>query len=88
MIYTLYIYKNISSIKRYFSTFALRKETVMGISFRKRIRIGKGTFLNISKKGISISQKIGNVTFNSRGTTTVNLGNGITYRTSKKKRSK
>lgn len=60
----------------------------MGISFRKRIRIGKGTFLNISKKGISISQKIGNVTFNSRGTTTVNLGNGITYRTSKKKRSK
>ena len=58
----------------------------MGISYRKRIKIGDDTFLNISKSGISVSQKVGKATINSRGTTTVNLGNGITYRTSNKKR--
>ena len=58
----------------------------MGISYRKRINLGNGTILNISKSGVSISQKIGKITINSRGTTTVNLGNGITYRTSKNKK--
>ena len=58
----------------------------MEISYRKRIKVGDGTFLNISKSGVSISQKVGKTTINSRGTTTVNLGNGITYRTSKKKK--
>ncbi len=58
----------------------------MGISYRKRIKVGDGTFLNISKSGVSISQKVGKTTINSRGTITVNLGNGITYRTSKKKK--
>lgn len=58
----------------------------MGISYRKRIKIGKRTFVNISKSGISISLKIGEVTINSRGRATVNLGNGVTYRTSLKKK--
>lgn len=58
----------------------------MGINYRKRMKIGDGTFLNISKSGVSVSQKIGKITINSRGTTTVNLGNGITYRTSKKRK--
>lgn len=58
----------------------------MGINYRKRIKIGDGTFLNISKSGVSVSQKIGKITINSRGTTTVNLGNGITYRTSKERK--
>ena len=34
----------------------------MGISFRKRIKIGEGTYLNVSKKGVSVSKKVGNVT--------------------------
>ncbi len=46
----------------------------MGFSFRKRIKIGDNTFLNISKKGISLSQKVGRTTINSRGTVIVNLG--------------
>ena len=58
----------------------------MGISYRKRIKIGNGTFLNISKSGVSVSQKVGHTTINSRGTTTINLGNGITYTTSNKKK--
>ena len=62
----------------------------MGISYRKRIKVGDGTFLNISKSGVSVSQKVGKTTINSRGTRTVNLGNGITYRasTSKSKKKK
>ena len=58
----------------------------MGISFRKRIKIGDGTYLNFSKKGISISKKVGKATINSRGTMSINLGNGVTYRTSIKKK--
>ena len=60
----------------------------MGISYRKRIKVGDGTFLNISKSGVSVSQKVGKTTINSRGTTTVNLRNGITYRTSTSKSKK
>ncbi len=58
----------------------------MGISYRKRIKIGDDTYLNISKSGVSVSQKVGKTTINSKGTTTVSLGNGITYRTSKKRK--
>lgn len=60
----------------------------MGISFRKRIKIGEGTYLNVSKKGVSVSKKVGNVTVNSRGKATVNLGHGLTYRKSIKKKKK
>lgn len=60
----------------------------MGFSFYKRIKIGDGTFLNISKSGFSISQKVGKATINSKGMTTVNLGNGLIYRTSMKKKKK
>lgn len=60
----------------------------MGFSFRKRIKIGDNTFLNISKKGISLSQKVGRTTINSRGTVNVNLGNGLNYRTALKKKKK
>ena len=60
----------------------------MGFSFHKRIKIGNGTYLNISKSGFYISQKVGKATINSRGRTTVNLGNGLIYRTSRKKKKK
>ena len=60
----------------------------MGISYRKRIKIGNGTFLNISKSGLSISQKVGKTTINSKGKMTVNLGNGLIYRTSRRKKKK
>ena len=58
----------------------------MGFSYRKRIKIGNGTFLNISKSGVSVSKKVGKTTINSRGKITVNLGKGITYRTSLRKK--
>ncbi len=58
----------------------------MGISYHKRVKIDKGTFLNISKSGVSVSKKLGKVTVNSKGNVTVNLGNGLTYRINKKKK--
>ena len=60
----------------------------MGISFRKRIKIGDGTYINLSKRGVSISKKVGKATINSRGTTPINLGKGVVYRTSIKGKKK
>lgn len=60
----------------------------MGISFRKRIKLADGTYLNLSKNGVSVSQKVGPATINSRGTTTIRLAPGITYRVPKATKKK
>ena len=52
----------------------------MGIYFRRRIRLGKNSWLNISKRGVSGSQRVGPFTFNSRGRTSIRMGNGLAYR--------
>ena len=52
----------------------------MGFYVRKRVRLGKGTWLNISKRGVSASQRIGPFTVNSRGRTSLRLGKGVGYR--------
>lgn len=53
----------------------------MGLRFRKRIRLGNKTFINISKRGFSFSRKIGRViTINSRGYLTFSIPNtGLSY---------
>lgn len=59
----------------------------MGLNFRKRIKLDKNTTLNIGKKGASISKKIDdNVTINSKGTLTINLGNGVIFKQSIKQK--
>ena len=57
----------------------------MGFRMRKSIKICKGVKLNVSKSGISTSVKVGNVTYNTKRGTTVNLGNGLSYHSSNKK---
>ncbi|QOT19302.1 DUF4236 domain-containing protein [Paenarthrobacter sp. YJN-5] len=52
----------------------------MGLSFRKIIKLGKNTRLNVSKSGISASRKAGPITINSRGKVTIRLGKGLTWR--------
>jgi len=52
----------------------------MGFYLRKRVRLGKSSWLNISKRGISASQRLGPFTVNSRGRTNMRLGKGIGYR--------
>ena len=52
----------------------------MGFSYRKRIRTGKRSWLNVSKRGVSGSVRIGPVTLNSRGRSSLRLGRGLSYR--------
>ena len=52
----------------------------MGFSYRKRIRTGKRSWLNVSKRGVSGSGRIGPFTINTRGLTSMRLGKGLCYR--------
>ncbi len=52
----------------------------MGIQYRKRVRTGRNSWMNVSKRGVSFSARSGPFTFNSRGRTSVRLGKGLTYR--------
>lgn len=52
----------------------------MGFQYRKRIRTGRNSWLNLSKRGVSGSVRMGPVTFNSRGRSSVRLGRGLSYR--------
>ncbi len=53
----------------------------MAFQFRKRIRIGRYGWINLSKRGASGSAGVGPFTLNSRGRRSVRLGNGMSYRT-------
>lgn len=52
----------------------------MGFVFRSRNRIGRGTFLNMSKSGASVSKRVGRVTLSSRGRGSIRLFRGLSYR--------
>lgn len=52
----------------------------MGFSYRKRIRTGRRSWLNISRRGVSGSARFGPFTVNSRGRTSLRLGKGLSYR--------
>lgn len=56
----------------------------MGFRINKRIRIAKGISLNIGKKGVSVSAKVGNTTINSRGRVTTRIAPGVSYSTNLK----
>ncbi|WP_083893966.1 DUF4236 domain-containing protein [Corynebacterium capitovis] len=52
----------------------------MGFLFRSRKKVGKNSWINVSKSGASMSTKLGPVTVNSRGGVWMNLPGGFTYR--------
>ncbi|MFE4951356.1 DUF4236 domain-containing protein [Leifsonia sp. NPDC056665] len=52
----------------------------MPVYYRKRASLGSGAHLNISKSGASVSQRVGRVTFNSRGRVSVRILPGLTWR--------
>ena len=61
----------------------------MSFRFHKKIKINKYITLNVSKSGISPSVKLGRITHNLKNkTTTVRLGNGLSYVFNKKKKRK
>lgn len=52
----------------------------MGLTWNKRKRIGKGTNINLSKSGASVSKKAGPISVSSRGRGSVRLGKGVRFR--------
>ena len=52
----------------------------MGFSYRKRVRTGKTSWLNISKRGVSASVRRGPFSINSRGRGSVRIAKGLSYR--------
>ena len=52
----------------------------MGFVFRSRKRIGKGSFLNLSRSGASVSQRVGRASLSSRGRGSIRLLKGLSYR--------
>lgn len=59
----------------------------MGLRFQKRVKLGKTTSMNVSKSGISFTQKLGKfITVNSRGIITLSLpSTGLSYQINIKK---
>lgn len=56
----------------------------MGFMFSKRVRGPKGTTVNVSKRGASVSKRVGRVTVNSRGGGSVRLLPGLSFRFGKR----
>lgn len=51
----------------------------MALRIRKSVGVAKGVHLNLSKSGVSVSQKVGPVTVNSRGRVSTHVAPGMTY---------
>lgn len=56
------------------------KGIIMGLVFNRRKRLGKNSWVNVSRKGVSASTKIGPLTLNSRGKSSIRLGKGISFK--------
>lgn len=52
----------------------------MGLTFRRSLNLRKLAKINLSKRGASISKRVGRVTVNSRGRGSIRLGKGISWR--------
>lgn len=52
----------------------------MPFTFRRSVRLNRGARLNVSKRGVSVSKRLGRVTLNSRGGGSVRLLRGLSFR--------
>lgn len=57
----------------------------MGFVYRRRIRTGRSSWLNLSNKGVSASKKLGRVTLNSRGRGSIRIMPGLSFRFGKRR---
>ncbi len=48
--------------------------------YRKRVRLGSGSWLNLSGRGASVSRRAGRMTFNSRGGGSIRILPGLSFR--------
>ena len=56
----------------------------MGLVFRRSVRLGRGSRLNISERGASVSTRIGRLTVNSRGGGSFRIMKGLSFRFGKR----
>lgn len=52
----------------------------MGFRFQRRLSLGKGTRLNVGKRGASVSRRAGRLTLNSRGGGSIRILPGLSFR--------
>lgn len=52
----------------------------MAMQYRKSKSLGKGTRLNVSHRGVGVSQKVGPLSVSSRGNMSLKLAPGVHYR--------
>lgn len=51
----------------------------MSLRFQRRIGLGRGTFANVGKTGVSVSKRFRFGSLSSRGTGSVRLGRGLSW---------
>ena len=52
----------------------------MGFVFRRSLSLGHGTRLNLSKRGASVSKRVGPLSLNSRGGGSLRILPGLSFR--------
>lgn len=52
----------------------------MGFSYRRRVRTGRSSWINLSKSGPSVTFRKGPFSVNSRGRFTARIAPGLSYR--------
>ena len=57
-----------------------RRVRGVGFSYRKRVRTGRNSWINLSKSGPSVTFRKGPFSVNSRGRVTTRLAPGLSYR--------
>jgi len=57
----------------------------MPFYFRKRVRTGRTSWLNLSRSGASVSKRVGRVTLNSRGRGSLRIAPGLSFRLGKRR---
>jgi hypothetical protein len=58
----------------------------MGFVFRKRIKLGDDTAVNVSQRGASVSRRFGRLTVNSRGRASIRILPGLSFRFGRRRR--
>ncbi|WP_200918454.1 DUF4236 domain-containing protein [Leifsonia sp. Leaf264] len=52
----------------------------MGLIFRKSIKVGRRSRVNVSKSGVSASTRVGPFSVSSRGRVSLRIGKGFSWR--------
>ena len=52
----------------------------MGFQYRRRVRLGRTSWVNLSKSGASVSRRKGRVTVNTRGGGSIRILSGLSFR--------